>query len=408
MENEKTSRVSYAIFGFALVIVLVNLISIVFPSLMAALILGSESDMNPFEMSAWTFPLITVNLFFLSFGILHYKKILPSKIRNSLKFILNFEVSRNVAILVVVMIIFGYIGYTMKDLSMDEALVWGDFKRVKATAENWPASEGVDETLYSLHVKNFFLKTSLVLFQNISIMPFIASVALLLLTYFFTLEISKKRFAGIVAMIIVFQSHTFLQFDTLATYSNFWVLFYLLSLYLICKKWYLSPIAFIASIFSKPLTAAFLPFTLFFIYRTDLPRRKKIYAIISYAIIILIGTVGILITGTDFGGGITEGRFSFNIVELLGGLTTWGFQLRLDGLFLVFVLPLTVGLFLTSRRGIKQADSILFLIVGIVLVMPLMAAFTSFNIHPYRYVPLIVFFAIGVGTLLSQKIKPPV
>ena len=71
-------------------------------------------------------------------------------------------------------------------------------------------------------------------------------------------------------------------------------------------------------------------------------------------------------------------------------------------------MPLTVGLFLTSRRGIKQADSILFLIAGIVFVMPLLAALTYFNIHPYRYVPLVVFFAIGVGTLLSQKIKPPV
>ena len=63
-----------------------------------------------------------------------------------------------------------------------------------------------------------------------------------------------------------------------------------------------------------------------------------------------------------------------------------------------------MGLFILSRRGLKIADAIIVQIVGIIFVMPLLSAMTSFDLHPYRYVPLVGFFAIGVGTLLS-KIK---
>ena len=73
-------------------------------------------------------------------------------------------------------------------------------------------------------------------------------------------------------------------------------------------------------------------------------------------------------------------------------------------LFLIFVLPVIVGLFIRSRQGFLQADSILILLTGAILVMPLLAGFTAFNLHPYRFVPIAVFFAIAVGTLFSKKI----
>ena len=58
---------------------------------------------------------------------------------------------------------------------------------------------------------------------------------------------------------------------------------------------------------------------------------------------------------------------------------------------------------MTARNGNPYADAVLFLIVGIVLSMPLMTAITTYNLHPYRLTPLIVFFAIGIGTLFSQR-----
>jgi len=402
----KTSKVSYVVFVIALVIVLINLTSLVFPSLIVTSIVGSAINADPWEPGAWAIPLITINLILLVFATLYYKKILPKFIRNSYNFILNFEVSRNVAFLVVLAVMFFYIGFTLPDLYDVEEELWADFIRVKLALDNWPFGDPkeIDQTLHFLYVKNFFLKSSEILFQNFKVMPLVASAGILLLTYFFTFEITKKRFAGIVAMIILFQSRTFLEFDTIATYANFWTLFYLLSLYLIYKKWYLSPISFIASIFSKPLSAAFLPMTLFFTYRAEIPRRKKINLTISYAVIVGVATAGVFIFDIDLGGGVTSG-LTFDNKEFWSSFTIWGFQLRDDTLFLLFILPVTVGLFLKSLKGIPQADSILILIIGTIFVMPLLAALTLTNLHPYRFVPLVVFFAIGVGTLLAQRIK---
>ena len=403
----KTSKVSYVVFVISLVIVLSNLVALVFPSLIVTYLVGSEIGANPFEVGAWAMPLIMINLGLLVFAIFYYKNLLPKFIRNGYNFLLNFEISRNVAFVVVIGVMFFYIGYSFPDLFDAEEELWADFMRVKLAVENWPFGDPkeVDRTLHILYVKNFLLKSSQILFENFKVMPLIASASILLLTYFFTVEITKKRFAGIVAMGILFQSRTFLEFDTLAVYSNFWTLFYLLSLYLIYKKWYLSPLSFIASIFSKPLSAAFLPMTLFFIFRAEISRRKKVYILISYALIVVIAIAGIFILDIDLGGGVTSGKISFDHIEFWSSLTIWAFQLRADTLFLLFILPVTVGLFLKSRKGILQADSIQILITGTIFVMPLLAALTLTNLHPYRFVPLVVFFAIGVGTLLAQKIK---
>jgi len=65
-------------------------------------------------------------------------------------------------------------------------------------------------------------------------------------------------------------------------------------------------------------------------------------------------------------------------------------------------LPLIVGLFFTSRHGFREADSITFLILGMLLSALLIPAF-GMATQPYRFIPLIVFFAMGVGILLSKK-----
>jgi len=68
------------------------------------------------------------------------------------------------------------------------------------------------------------------------------------------------------------------------------------------------------------------------------------------------------------------------------------------------MIPLTIGLFLKSRNGFRDADSILVLIFGSLLVGPVLALLTEFYfILPYRFVPLIVFFAMGVGIFLSNN-----
>jgi len=142
--------------------------------------------------------------------------------------------------------------------------------------------------------------------------------------------------------------------------------------------------------------------TLFFVLRSKNPFKTKIGIIISYGIIFVIAIVA-LFAFADLGYG--KSITAFDSLNFLNGITSWAFQLRIDGLVLIFLLPITVGLFLKSLNGKREADSILVLIAGVLLSAPLLAGFTEFNIQPYRWIPLIVFFAIGVGTLLSNTLS---
>jgi len=60
--------------------------------------------------------------------------------------------------------------------------------------------------------------------------------------------------------------------------------------------------------------------------------------------------------------------------------------------------------FIKSLKGIKQADSILILILGTILAGPLISYVTDFYfILPYRFIPFIVAMAIGIGIFLSKE-----
>ena len=173
---------------------------------------------------------------------------------------------------------------------------------------------------------------------------------------------------------------------------------YVLSLYLIYKKWFLSPPSFLASLPAKALTAMFLPMKLFFIYRSNLPPQKKKILAIIYGAIIIAG-IAVTVTGINASGS----TLGYDPYDFWRGFTAWAFQMRFDVILLFFILPLILGLFMISRRGILHADSIMVLIMGMLLSAPILQGFTNQTIQPYRFVPLVVFFAMGVGTILSKR-----
>src|SRR3989337_2218331 len=117
--------------------------------------------------------LIVINIAILIFGIFYFTKKLPSFIQKGINFIKKFEVSRNVTAIVLVGLVFGYIGFSFQELPVEEGKTYGDFERVKAVVEAWPFGNVVgEESLFNLHVKNFLLTSSQFLFQNYRVMPF--------------------------------------------------------------------------------------------------------------------------------------------------------------------------------------------------------------------------------------------
>jgi len=64
-----------------------------------------------------------------------------------------------------------------------------------------------------------------------------------------------------------------------------------------------------------------------------------------------------------------------------------------------------VCLFLASKKGISNANALLVLIGGVILLTLFVPELTATQNTPYRILHLVFFFAIGVGTLLSKNIN---
>jgi len=402
LELNKNSIVSWIVFLATLVVVLITLITIIFP----AFLLGSTSgikypvQIDIFETGIWTYQLLLANFIVFGLLILHYKNKLPQKIIKLFKFIFNFEVSPKVALLVIVVLLVIYIPFNV--IEAFEPDPWIDYKRyVERTLDKWTFTEFSGGQLFA-YVSFSLGKISGQVFGNYALIASMTSIALLVLTYFITYEISKKRFAGIVAMVIVLQSGNFLIYDTTITYPNFWVLFILLSIYSMYKMWPLSPITFLLAIGSKVIAGFYLPSIMFFAFRAKIPKRRKIIISTIYGVLLISGFVAANMLEIDVLEDTRTG-LKLDTRKFLSGFTAFAYEFRFDGLIILFLLPLTIGLFIASRNGITEADSFLVLILGVLLTAAVLPAITAFTNNPYRFMPLVFFFAIGVGILLSKR-----
>jgi len=403
--KSKKNYVPWLVFIFSITIVLISSLSVVFPSLLISSDVPNIPDIiinrpNHFEINIFAVPLIIIDTAILFFTFLYFKNKLPSFMYNSIRKLFKIEVSKKETFLAIVIILTIYIVATAGELA-EEEYFFDDYEKVKERAINWSIERSF-EKINQVPVKIFLLHSSLILFGNIRVIPFIASIALLILTYLITQKIANCRFAGLIAIIVVMQSNIFLEYDTVATYSNFWILFYLLSLYLMYNVWPLSLASYLFSIPAKALTAAFFPMSLYFIFRASIPTKRKIILAISIVTIIIAGLTFSMISNTSLTIGILEPNI-FDANDFWIGFAAYASQLRFDTFVLISILPLIVGLFIASKNGIKHAESVMILISGILLIPPILTGLTDQTNQPYRFVPLIVFIAMGIGVLLSKK-----
>jgi len=401
-EMIRPSPVSWIAFFFTTSMVILSLIPVVFPSLIVVNFTSvneleqfgiSGKQLDTFETGPLSGALFVTSGIVFGLAILHFKNKLPQSISKGFQFIFGFEVSKKVALASMVVILAIYVAASANELSEEEQ--WEDYVGVKQRLESWSPDQITRS--FEPHVRYFFISSSMILFGNYAVIPFLASITLVIMVYFFTKQITNKRFAGIVAAIILLQSNVFLTFDTSVAYTNFWVLFYLLSLYFMYKAWPLSPISYIASIPAKVLTVTFLPMSIYFLLRCSISRKKKM--IISGIIIGIVIIGAATPSGANLIGGTQQESFISD--EFWIGFTSFATQLRFDALVILFLIPLTIGLLFASAKN-KHAESMMVMIGGMLLIAPLLTGFSDQTNQPYRFVPFVTFFAVGVGILLSK------
>ena len=401
---ENSQYISYAVFFCTLVVVLLTLTPVIFPALFSSVFGMFTENLNAFELGHQSVFLIVSNIVIFGFGIAYYKNKIPSPIYNIFEKIRTFEISKKIATISLLVILGIYIGLSSPELLLNEADDWSDYHAVLIPAlEIWPFGEAQDvyvQEQNDRYVRMFLLDVSLDIFQNIKFLPFVASVLVVVFTYLITTQFCQKRFAGIIAIIVLLQGYTFLKFDTIAVYENFWVLFFLISLYAIQKKWFLSPVFYILAFYTKAYVAPFFLMTLFTTYKSEISMRTKMAILISYIVIVSISIAIVFLGDTVY-----PDVIQMNSSKFMLGFQVIVSQLRFDLFFIMMILPLTVGLVFLSKNKLKHADTILILIFGTILASPILVTFTyHYEILPYRFIPLLVFFSIGIGMFFSKKL----
>tara|TARA_Y100000590_G_scaffold421651_2_gene525582 strand:+ start:20593 stop:21798 length:1206 start_codon:yes stop_codon:yes gene_type:complete len=392
------------VFAFALTMVSLSLLSVIFPGLILSHFGDIVSDKyDAFELGNNATLLIISNLILIPVGFL-YKKNIVAVFSLYINKVRTFEITKKQSLIVGILILTIYIVIVSPELTINEITQWADYNILIAGLESFPETNSGDFTIDEQNgrfVRMILLGFSQDYFGNIKIIPFIASISVVALVGLITTEIAQRRIAGIIAMIIFLQSYTFLEYDTIAVYENLWVMFFLLSIYTIQKQWYLSGITYLLSVFTKAFVTPFLVLNIYYVLRSENSRATKIRLLISYGIMILI-MVGLLYGINAVYGNVILVDFD----RFANSLSDFSSQLRYDSFLLVMILPVTIGLFFTARKGLKHADSMLFFIPSLILFGPLLTLITdAYVILPYRFLPLVAFFAISTSLIIFNNVK---
>ena len=400
VEKNSNNSISLIIFSVGFIVVLLSSVSVVFPGLVISIV-----DVNPFggsfEIGVMGIPFIIVNVIVFSLILLYLIQRLPGIFTSISEKIFSFDLSKKNSLVFLIIILAIYVASSANELTVYELNQYGDFLVLEDAIEMWPEQESENRYLseqLDRHVRMVLLVISEEVFDNIKIIPFLASIFLLITTYFLTIELSRKNFTGLIAVVLILQSSTFYIYDTIAVYENFWVLFYVFSIYLIFKKPKFSSVFFILAIFSKAIIVLWLPVSILITLLSDLPKNKKVFLITTHIVVIIISLIIF-----QYSDSVYQNVIDIQPSEFWIGFTTLAFNLRFDVLLLLLLLPVTAGLFLKARKGDKNSISLIVLICGTILVTPVLEMITNYYfVYPYRYVPLVVFFAIGLSTLFSK------
>ena len=222
-EQISSKLVTYAAFLVTLGIVGISIFSVIFPAFIISNTYEFPNDLDPFETSPWTFLIIISSSSLLTLGFLYKNQKLPYQLYSGIKFILNFEISKKTAIISGIILLGFYIGFSSSELFLDESNQWSDYYVLEDALDIWPSTDHWNiyiKEQNTRYVRMVLLDVSQDFFQNIKLLPFIASILVIVFTALITIQISKKRFAGIVSMIILLQSITSVSYTHLTLPTN--------------------------------------------------------------------------------------------------------------------------------------------------------------------------------------------
>lgn len=385
----------HIIFGLTIIFSCFFLFVLIFPNYIISHSIeiipdGFEND----KSSSWFLPLLISNGIFFVLLIIYRLDKLPRKIVELKNNFQKRDISKNVAFVIVVSILSFYVIFSADEFYREE-LEFGDYEGALEGAKTW--SEQIDDLRIEPFLRYFFLFLSLEYLGNIRFLPFIASIGLLILTYFVTKEITRKRSSGVISFVTLLQSNLFLLYDTTSTYENFWTVFYLLSIYLMMKNSITSTFSFVLTLFLKPITILFLPINILWsAFDQKIKNRKKsFFGFVSIVVLIVIAASSQNLVHAN--------SSDLDFERFVLGFNEIGNSLRFDNVILIIFIPIVILLYIQSKNQTSRKVYILFAIFITMISQPILYGIIDMTIQPYRFIPLVVFVSIGFGLIFSKE-----
>ena len=314
----------------------------------------------------------------------------------------SFDLTQKSTVLILIGILFFYICFTFNELFVAECSGLSDcfdFDRRMARLAVWDINWLHDDFRHSLHFG--LLKFSEQLFGNAKVLVLVSSCILLLLTYLLSFNLTGKRIAGITALLVVLSSSIFRNYDTSVTYPSFWATILIFSFYLITIRERISlttPFAYLTTIPAKSLTIFYFPALIGFILLSDSQTKKTKVKILVTFLFLFIAVIGL----GFYYGRITLSIFTeFRLMDFVGGFVSWmwkGFAGDQITLLLLFVSGFTVY---SNRKVIRNSKPALIVLLAMVLTSPVLIGLTTYDVWPYRQLPLVVFVGVLTGMLVG-------
>lgn len=281
-----------------------------------------------------------------------------------------------------------YAALTVNELH--DGFEFPDYNRLVFTIKDWDVSS---ITGYDYHIKYALGKASLEL-GNPKIVPFMFTLATLVMTFMFARQISGRNYAGLIAVIITIAAWTFRHYDTTAAYDNYWVFFIITALYMTHRLPQSSPIFFVAALLSKSTTIFFLPAMISFVLLSKLPRNTKMFVGSVYAVM----TGGVLVMSSQVSEMLDAPFSPYSFMAGMGdGITL----LMKPDLWLAALIPIVIILLFMTRG--KMESSLGILLVSGTIFGGVVEGFVGLAYNePYRYMPLIVLTASSLGLIIES------
>ena len=221
---------------------------------------------------------------------------------------------------------------------------------------------------------------------NDRVVPFAFSIGLVYLVYLLGHYITKDRIIGLISSTAFSINPLLTMYDTSPTYDQIWAFFVILSVVLLYKKPFLTPLVYPLAIASKILAISYLPVFVYTILSEPIKHKKLTLGLL--VLVITIGIITVMALGPEYKLGFHPERLGVAVLQLLIHLTV---LLPILGIFALFLVMFK------AKTKIIGTRIVYVWMIWILLTTLMIFVFSGHMQYSYRYVPFAAFMSVFIG-----------